>query len=488
MRSQKLQFTAALNVLIYSGLLWAVIACSSSARRVSDVVAEPKPTDNPSEQISTLESDINAAKENGVDRLSPTWYAASVKSLDRAKEIRREGGDFNEMFKRLAEGRVQISRAKDISQTSRSSLSDVIKVREEAIVSRDEAMKSGAIDLEKVQEQYASAEANFLKLAKSVEENDMKDVSSRRSEVIKEFRTAQTDAIRKAKLGPALRIIQQAKDEGAKKYAPKTLAYAEDQLKATDQFIISNPMNSSDIDAKSEETVFYAKRALRMTEQARDFDNKKPEEVALWVENVIFDVGNNLGMEDHRDLTFTEQVAQLQTSAKDRAVAGKGADALRSRTAKLESENQKAQAMVQHEEKIKQVASNFGSEEAEVFEQGDKVVIRLKGIQFPSGQSRLGQQNFTLLGKVQKVLTDFPNADVKVEGHTDSTGSVSVNEKLSQARADAVKQYLVTNSDVENLSAEGMGSKKPIASNQNAKGRAQNRRIDVVISTGRSAE
>ena len=72
-----------------------------------------------------------------------------------------------------------------------------------------------------------------------------------------------------------------------------------------------------------------------------------------------------------------------------------------------------------------------------------------------------------------------------IEGHTDSNGSDSTNLILSQDRADAVRQYLVTTFGInpEKVSSIGYGEARPVATNETADGRARNRRIDLIIHT-----
>ena len=72
---------------------------------------------------------------------------------------------------------------------------------------------------------------------------------------------------------------------------------------------------------------------------------------------------------------------------------------------------------------------------------------------------------------------------IVIEGHTDSTGSDAMNEHLSQRRADSVREYFVANGTLpkDKIVSVGYGSKRPLASNQTAEGRAINRRIDLII-------
>jgi outer membrane protein OmpA-like peptidoglycan-associated protein len=87
------------------------------------------------------------------------------------------------------------------------------------------------------------------------------------------------------------------------------------------------------------------------------------------------------------------------------------------------------------------------------------------------------------MNKVRDALALFPDSSIVVEGHTDSNGSDSANLILSQDRADAVRQYLVTQfgANPEKISSIGYGEVRPVATNETADGRARNRRIDLII-------
>ncbi|HEX7037402.1 MAG TPA: OmpA family protein, partial [Pseudomonadales bacterium] len=84
---------------------------------------------------------------------------------------------------------------------------------------------------------------------------------------------------------------------------------------------------------------------------------------------------------------------------------------------------------------------------------------------------------------VQRALAEFPRANLIIEGHTDSFGSDASNQALSQARADAVLEYLVANGSISrsDVQALGYGEAQPVANNETPEGRRRNRRIDIVI-------
>jgi OOP family OmpA-OmpF porin len=127
--------------------------------------------------------------------------------------------------------------------------------------------------------------------------------------------------------------------------------------------------------------------------------------------------------------------------------------------------------------------ASFTADEARVVRQGDDVVLSLLGIKFPSGRSTIDANSAALMKKVQQGLNLFPGDSISVEGHTDANGSDSTNLILSQDRADAVRQYLVSNFrvDPEKVSSVGYGEARPVATNETAAGRTRNRRIDLVI-------
>jgi len=131
-----------------------------------------------------------------------------------------------------------------------------------------------------------------------------------------------------------------------------------------------------------------------------------------------------------------------------------------------------------------EVQNIFSTDEAEVYKQGNRLIIRLRAIQFPVGQAIIMPDNYALLSMVQRSIRTFGGPDVVIEGHTDSTGSDDVNENLSQQRAESVRQYLIANKTLsyDKIVAVGYGSKRPLVSNSTPEGRAVNWRIDVIIS------
>lgn len=110
------------------------------------------------------------------------------------------------------------------------------------------------------------------------------------------------------------------------------------------------------------------------------------------------------------------------------------------------------------------------------------LVVTLPGIFFDTGKSQLKPGARTTLSRIADKLKDDSNLHITIEGHTDSVGSDQTNERLSEARAAAVREYLVTKGiDGTRVSSVGKGEGEPVATNKTAAGRQQNRRVELVI-------
>lgn len=109
------------------------------------------------------------------------------------------------------------------------------------------------------------------------------------------------------------------------------------------------------------------------------------------------------------------------------------------------------------------------------------VITLIGGVLFAPGRSTLLRD---ARGKLDQVAKALKNTDgqLVVEGHTDSRGSSSLNQRLSERRAETVRNYLIEHGiPPERINAEGFGNTRPIASNWTAEGRANNRRVEIVV-------
>jgi outer membrane protein OmpA-like peptidoglycan-associated protein len=110
-------------------------------------------------------------------------------------------------------------------------------------------------------------------------------------------------------------------------------------------------------------------------------------------------------------------------------------------------------------------------------------VITLSGsVLFATGKSELLATASARLGEVADALADQPERGITVVGHTDAQGDDSYNLKLSERRAEAVRTYLISRGiAADRVKAVGRGKTEPIADNNSPEGRANNRRVEIVL-------
>lgn len=108
--------------------------------------------------------------------------------------------------------------------------------------------------------------------------------------------------------------------------------------------------------------------------------------------------------------------------------------------------------------------------------------IALRNVFFDTGKSEIRSESYAELDRLVKLLKDVPALKIELSGHTDNTGSVQNNNKLSQSRAEAVVNYLAQKGIAKNrLEAKGYGSSRPVDTNDTATGRQNNRRTEFEI-------
>ncbi|MGV8962644.1 MAG: OmpA family protein [Candidatus Saccharimonadaceae bacterium] len=133
----------------------------------------------------------------------------------------------------------------------------------------------------------------------------------------------------------------------------------------------------------------------------------------------------------------------------------------------------------------KQKAELESIEGAQVESVNDGEAIKVtfeSGILFASNSSTLNAASRTSLDKFATSLQNNPDTDVKIYGHTDSTGSDAINNPLSQRRAESVYNYLLSKGIQGNrVVSQGFGSSQPVSDNSSVAGRTQNRRVEVFI-------
>ena len=110
----------------------------------------------------------------------------------------------------------------------------------------------------------------------------------------------------------------------------------------------------------------------------------------------------------------------------------------------------------------------------------------MRAVQFDTGRSTLKSESFDVLRQIADIMRRYPDYNLTISGHTDNTGKASSNQTLSERRANACFEYLITQGISGNrMTFAGFGESKPIASNDTLRGRTLNRRVEFNLIPGR---
>jgi outer membrane protein OmpA-like peptidoglycan-associated protein len=462
-------------------------ACAGHQLEVTPITK----SENPQQLVNDLDNDIAKARKNQVNVLAPTWFKRAETSLNAAKSALEKGSLLSDILEDIASARAQLQRAEATAKTARSTIPDAIKAR-------DLARKAGATNLGSA---YTVVEYSFLDLIGAIEKNNLAYAKRRQATVTEQYRRLELRSIKIQTIGEVRRLIDEARRKGQHRIAPQSFEAAQRKLTEADNFITENPYQKEKMHQLAADALFMARRIDPVAVQTEKVDDMEPEQVVLWAEGILHQTTQKLGAPDMRDHSFDEQVENIlatisaqkadhefmiENSKKQQEEIEKlqkNIANLEGQTIKEQKENERLLAEKQFNEKLSSIQHYFKPHEAEVYKKQNQVIIRLKAMQFPVGQSVILPDNYTLLSKVQSAIRTFGEPDVIIGGHTDSTGSEDLNEHLSQQRADAVRQYFVANETLpyEKIIAVGYGSMRPIASNATQSGRAMNRRIDIII-------
>ncbi len=480
-----------------TSLAAGLVACSHGP-----TVQEFADTASPNDEVAKLATEMNTALANQVNVLSPHNFKEAQESLQDAKKSLDKQHSAKDILHDVAQGHAYLNRASEFTQLAHINIEDVV-------IARQQALTAGAPEL--FAKDFRKADDSLIDVTSDIEKNELKEAVANRSPLQLRYLALELQAIKQAKLGPSREIIANAKKEGAKDFAPRSLAIAEKSVSDTDAFITGNRHDTAEITARTVKTRSSAEHLLKITRDSKSGKKTSSEELALRMENE-----QNKVVETQGQLSDTESqlaIKQIQLASGEKSMeilaaenASKQNELEKNESANLaltvenvkkqneltkgETANQALTAQNASLEsdqalnrRFEEARAEFNKSEAEVYKQGNTLMIRLRGLEFPVAQAVLKGSNFPLLAKVQKVIKRFGKSSVTVEGHTDSNGGKVLNERLSSERAQAVKEYLLSNAGDQpiHVTAMGFGDQKPLATNKTSSGRAQNRRVDILI-------
>lgn len=426
---------------------------------------------NTSAKIAENEAKVASAYEQQWDVLAQKELLKSADALEKARKYESKGKDQEDVVEQLSKFETHYNQAQALSTNRATKVQGLLDARKVALgsgirnYSKDEQRKFYKLDEEFRDmaedksidaDDYAELQGEYLKLAGTMKKN--------------------------MALDKARGQIRFAVENKAERHAPQSLNAAQLDMKSAENMIDANLDKPEAYQpAVTKANVSAGMLAAIVSEQKKVGYNLDESAARRLVEQngTLEQLNNELMasttmLRDSRDELAASQQAlnmtQEEMDAQQQALA-----AQRSQLREADAERRFQVALAEAQKK-------FSPSEAEVFRQGDKILIRLKSMEFASGTSTVPERSKAILDRVAAVAQDLNPKEVVVEGHTDSVGSAAVNEKLSEQRADNVVDYLAsTGISKESMQSKGYGFQKPISSNKSKEGRAQNRRVDVWI-------
>jgi OmpA-OmpF porin, OOP family len=441
---------------------------------------------------------LAAARAANAAMLAPATFARGAEAYAAAEADLARGRDVERIRGAIAAATVVFKEAKDAAEIANVTLASLVKTRADA---NNANASTFAAQL------WTDASERFDSAARRLETGDIRGARSRADEAEALYRDAELTAIKAQYLSQTRALLAEADQARVARVAPKTYEKARALLEQAERELNENRYDTDLPRSLAQQANYEARHAIYLAKllgAMRDED-RSLEDIILSYEEPLVQVGaaadKVVQLDQGVDPVVTDLVAfieglreQAAQSAVDltdsRARIGELEEEIRNLDEQLGGVSQERVALVQRleaeariREQFATVESLFQRDEARVSREGNRMIIRLVGLTFPSGGSDVTAAQRPLLQKVQQAADVFPRSQVVIEGHTDSYGSDDANLALSRRRAEAISAYLTGNLGVQafRISAVGYGETQPIANNDTAQGRERNRRTDVII-------
>ena len=270
----------------------------------------------------------------------------------------------------------------------------------------------------------------------------------------------------------ARNAVRIAQSEGAEQYAPDSYQRAVQLMNNSDEYATRKNVPNKPLIAVARETVQTA-------EDARAIAVKKMDD-----QRIANDLRNSTDAQAQSQAQADEATRQKEKAQSDMAanqaasaaaVSAAQADADQSRLAAQQANTDKAAMRARLSAQLNSILETRDSARG--------LIVSMSDVLFDTGQYSLKPGAREKLAKVAGILLAYPGLNIEVGGYTDNVGGDDMNQKLSENRADAVRDYLVQEGVTTNsVSARGFGNTLPVASNDNSAGRQQNRRVELLVS------
>ncbi len=242
--------------------------------------------------------------------------------------------------------------------------------------------------------------------------------------------------------------------------------------------------------------IMTAREAVQKAEDARTVSLRKQQQLALETEREQAAARQAAAQQHAAEEAQRAQQAQQQAQSEaqqrahaekaqqeaDAARAQSAADAEKSHQAALEADRLRKQAEADKNQLREQLLQQFNAV-LPTRETPRGLVVNLQDVLFDTGKYTLKSPAQLALARISGIVVSHPGLNLQIEGYTDSTGTMELNQKLSEKRANAVRDFLLNQGvNTNNMTAMGYGPNYPVAANDTTAGRKLNRRVELVIS------
>lgn len=442
----------------------SLVACATPEK-------SPLPADADARaELTRLQEDQRDAMTKQYDRLSPENFKKSEKYSAKAQKAFENNDKREEVIENIEISRRYLEKAQTVGDKYAPMVSPVLEARRHALEADAQRW---------VKKPFEKTDRSFAKLGEDMEDDGFTVRASVISGLEGDYRRHEMESVKMSALDGARQNLERAEDDGARRYTPKTLEMTRALITSAERAIETSPRDPAGYQERTEQATAQAQKLREVLALAKSRGASESVALTIWEQDKQLQA-SQMRMQETEAMSAERQAElQAELSAQQAAISAQGQ--------RLTAAQQRAATLAEQEalrEKIEELRRQFGNDEAEVVKQGNSLVIRLKKMDFAVGQSDVPPSSFELLRKIQDIIAAVPAQQIVVEGHTDSTGSKQINEKLSQARAEAVKSYLSNQADIEApIEAKGFGAERPLGPNSTKEGRATNRRVDVVVET-----
>lgn len=430
---------------------------------------------------------LRSANDQQASLLAPTYYSEGAENYRRAEMKLNRGGNIDSIRRDLERATDSFIEAAEHAELAATTFELTLRARADAI-------SAGAQKYAK--DEWEDARERFGDAALRLENGRLERARKEGTEAELRFRDAELTAIKANLLTGTRKLLDQAEDVRAERYAPKSYTQASELLDEAEKALNNNRYDTDKPRSLAQQANHDAQHAIYVSGLEAKIDDKdlSLEDVLLEWEASLRTIADLLDTPLHFDRGETEAITKIreqvaQTIADNKRLTAALADrqvqldTLVQETASMERLSKLVARQERQKERLARVQALFNSSDAIVLRQGESIILRMIGLNFDVGSAQIKPDHTALLTSLQSAIAEFPEASMVIEGHTDAFGSDSDNLTLSQRRADAVAQFLLDKTSVSpvNITALGYGESHPVANNETEEGRRTNRRIDVVI-------